>query len=200
MLLRLYDISMPSINPTAIFGSAVAGQLGGGSVIQGSATTPGLPYPTIEPIYRVVGDVSQGYATSGYAPVPAGQVLTAGWPAAAPFNYGGGAWTKLTGNNQAIPRFNYGVVVAPPVPFGGPNGTFIQNTPGGESLVCCEGMVAASVTSTAARAPGYLLTSGTNVLNNLSDIAPTAYGQVLAVLAQTSTIGTANFIVKVGGY
>lgn len=196
MELRLYDITMPSINPTSLLGTLSAvPPTGGGQVLVGSATTPSLSVPTIEPIYRVVADI--GYTPAGtLIPAPAatfvGQLFVS-------TNTGGAQFQILPATaNLAFPRFSYGDVVSPPVAVGGPNGSVIQNVPGGQSLICVEGMALATCGAGGWTAGAKLSSSGT-VQGSLVAGGSGAVGTVLAIGIST-VAASAQGIVKVGGY
>lgn len=198
MELKLYDVSMASGNPTSLTGTLTAQGTGGGSLLIGTSTTPMLPYPTVEPIDRVVADCNS--QTTNSAAVPATQMLVQLFPTAAPFNLGGAQYGKVSANQQPVGRFQAGVVLAPPVSFAGPNGALQTNVPGGQSLIRVSGVALASVTTSAGRTPGQLLTLGL-ANNNLVDVVATGPGQVVATLLQTiAGAGTANYLVQVGGY
>jgi hypothetical protein len=188
MELRLYDISMPSINPTSILGTSTT-QLSGGPITIGSATTPGLPYPTVEGIYRVVLD---GSPTT---PVVKGNWVQCNYVAN---NLGAAYWLQTTVAQAAYGRFKVGVVVSPPVPYGGPNGTFLQNVPGGQSLICVEGPALVNVTAAGGGGIGALLTTSATA-GTLSQTAPTSYNQIVATALQTiSGAGSFTIVANIG--
>jgi hypothetical protein len=206
MLLRLYDISMPTGNPTSQLGTLTAQGTGGGSILIGSATTPFLPFPTIEPIYRVVADCNS--QTFNSPAVPATQLLCMLFPPSAPLNSGGAQWGKPTAA-QAFGRFTVGVVVAPPVPYAGPvtgplagttNPGLFTNVPGGESLVCINGVCLASWTTVGAYTAG---TMGISAIanNNLTNSAAATLGQGIGT-ALTNIAGatTGTFLTMVSGW
>jgi hypothetical protein len=192
MELRLYDISMSSINPTSLLGTLSAvPPTGGGAVTVGSATTPSLAGPVIEPIYRVVADIG----TAGVL-CPAALMIGQQFVAT---NTGGAQFKQLAATASVqLPRFSYGAVVSPPTNIGGPNGTFVQNVPGGQSLICVEGMAVVTAGATGMVAGGLYGSSGATA-GTLITNAGTAPGAVLAIGISVIAAGAVG-IAKVGGF
>jgi hypothetical protein len=192
MELRLYDITMPSINPTSLLGTLGAlPPTGGGQVVVGSSTTPGLAVPTVEPIYRIVSDI-------GLAGVVAAQGLLVVQQFVAT-NTGGAQFQVALANaaNQPFPRFSYGIVVSPPTPVGGPGGTYAVNV-GGQSMICVEGM-AYGTAGTGGWTVGALLGTAATGTRGVLVTGATGAGAVLGISISTPTVGNQG-LMKVGGY
>lgn len=199
MQLRLYDVTMASGNPSSLLGTPGAvPPTGGGPVTVGSATTPFLAGPLIEGIYREVADI--GYNPgSGLIPAPAGSLVVQQFIAT---NTGGAQFQIApTTGNQQLPRFSYGVVVSPPTLIGGPNGTFVNNVPGGQSLICVEGMAVALNSSSGTPAAGTALAPSNAVRGALytNPVATTLPGSTVAIQV-TVPVVSGFAIVKVGGF
>lgn len=202
MLLRLYDITEPSINPAYLLGSVSTAALatGGGQVLVASGTTaPGLSGPTIEPIYRVVSDVTTA------TPAKAGSLLVQTFVST---NSGGAMFTigpsvAISSTGSAYPRFSYGIVISPPATFAGPATAAVQQNVGGQSMICVEGMANALISTTVAVTQGMALINGLTTGSLQNGTAVIIPGGVLAIMMASTSGGTVTAalnLVKVGGY
>ena len=199
MQLRLYDLQEPSINPSFLLSttgvSTAAVNTGGGQVLTGSTTTPGLAVPTAEPIYRIVSDITTG------TPAAAGVALIQQYNST---NTGGAQFgipgTIALNTAKAAARFSYGVVVAAPGVYAGPATASVQQNVGGQSMICVEGMVNAFVAVSSAITYGTGLAVGA-VTKTLTDSTATVPGGIWALaMGGTTATSSTSLLVKVGGY
>jgi hypothetical protein len=191
MKLRLYDVTMPSINPTAQVGTlSGVPPTGGGAVTVGSSTTPGLATPTVEPIYRVVSDIGVSGVVASYGMLVSQQFVST--------NYGGTLFAAWTGSsNQPIPRFSYGVVVEPVLPYINASGQAVANI-GGQAMICVEGIAQGLVYNNSWVVGNRLAVAGGANTGQLGNYGGAGVGVTLgyALTTGAQTIG----LMKVGGY